>query len=595
MALVGLLALTTGLLLRLRKLRRPKAASVVALLLLATLSLEAASVGFEVGAPPPQEATSGDTLRYVFTLTNTSPGEETFLLGAASQHGWMTAILIGPTVTLGPGETAEIVVELAIPRAVTEGTEDVLTLLILSQGSGEALTASVITKVTRNYMRKPHHVYGVTPVDTAGVYASAAYPAYSANDKVVLATVEDYGDAMLGSVLACFLNAPLLVTSAQDEDLQKVRALLVGEKGLGVRKVYVVGRLAALRCDWKGRLGAQEVEILRPSAFYDLSAYSRELALHLLRELGAKGVVFAPVDYPSLFVAAEYASFNRMALVAVREEVLADYHNAFRALTDDLVLIGLTSELEKLDTDDLRFQNVIKARDPASLSHEVAERIAAKIRGYGIPVNAIIVTTRWAHGLGVIPFAYRSLWPVLMTEPGEIPEEVISFLTEHNVEKLWLAGDETDFSDDVVDEYYRIQCSYFEGLKASYPKGDWPLKVSGDVGAMLDLTVSELKAEYADKIVVVSVRHPKKGLQEYAGIRLSDLLRMAGAHIPCKVAVVAADGYQKTFLYEDIEANPDIMLAIEPVKGQERLDLKVPGYPSWWWVKDVVKVIVIGE
>ena len=82
---------------------------------------------------------------------------------------------------------------------------------------------------------------------------------------------------------------------------------------------------------------------------------------------------------------------------------------------------------------------------------------------------------------------------------------------------------------------------------------------------------------------------------EYTGLRLLELLRMAGAHPPCKVAVVAADGYQKTFLYEDIEVNPDILLAIELVRGHERLDIKVPGYPGWWWVKDVVKAIVIGE
>ena len=593
-ALVGLLALTTGLLLRLRKLLWLKAASVVAVLLLATLGLEAASVGFEVSAPPPQEATSGDTLRYVFALTNTSSAEDTFLLGAASQHGWMTAIPTGPVVTLGPGGTAWITVELA-PRAVTEGTEDVLTLLILSQKSGEVLAASVITKVTRNYMQIPHRVYGVTPVDTAGIFASSAYPAYAANDKAVLATCEDYGDAMLGSVLACLMDAPLLVTSTKDEDLQKVRALLVGEKGLGVRKVYIIGHLAILRPDWKGLLGVQEVEVLGPSAPYDLSAYSRELALHLLQKLGAKGVVFAPVDYPSLFAAAEYASFNRMALVAVRRDILADFYDFFCDLTGNLVLLGRTPELEKLEADGFRFQSVIKARDPASLSQEVAERIATKIQGYGIPVNAIVVTTRWPHGLGVIPFAYRSLWPVLMTEPGEIPQEVISFLTAHNVEKLWLAGDETDFSDDVANEYYGIQCSYFAKLRASYPKGDWPLKVTGDVGAMLDLTVPELKTKYAEKLVTISIRHPKKGLEEYTGIRLLDLLRMAKAHIPCKVAVVAADGYQKTFLYEDIETNPDILLAIESVQGQERLDLKVPGYPGWWWVKDVVKVIVIGE
>jgi len=459
--LVVLLALGPVLLFRPGRAPRPKVVPVLAVLLVA-LGLEAAAAGFEVAAPPPQEATSGDTLRYIFSLTNTGDLEESFILGASSQHGWSTAVSGGSTLSLGPGETAEIAVDLFIPRAVEAGTEDVLTLVVVSRRTGEVAIASVTTVVTRNYMRRPHHVYGVTPVDTAGVYASAAYPAYSANDKAVLVTVEDYGDAMLGSVLACFLNAPLLATSSREEDLRKVRALLVGEEGLGIRKVYVVGRLAALRADWSELLGVPEVEVLRPSSPFDLPTYSRELALRLLRE------------------------------------------------------------------------------------------------------------------------------------PGEIPEEVIAFLTEHNVEKLWLAGDETDFPEDVIEEYYRIQCSYFERLKALYPKGDWPLKVTGDVGVMLDLTVPELKAEYADRIVTVSIRHPKKGLREYTGIRLLDLLEVAGARIPCKVAVVAADGYQKTFLYEDIEANPDILLAIESVKGQERLDLKVPGYPGWWWVKDVVKVIVIG-
>lgn len=299
--LVGLLALGIVPLLWLGRARGLKPAFVVAILLLATLGLEAASVGFEISAPPPQEATSGDTLRYIFILTNTSDLEDTFILGASSQHGWNTAILGGSTLTLGPEKTAEIVVELLVPRAVEEGTEDVLILLVVSQRSGEVLTASATTRVTRNYMDKPHHVYGITPVDTAGVYASAAYPAYSANVQAVLTTVEDYGDAMLGSVLACFLNAPLLVTSSRDEDLQKVRALLVGEKGLGIRKVYVLGRLATLRLNWKERLGVPEVEVLGPSTHYDLSAYSQELAFRLLRELEAKGVVFAPVDYSSYF------------------------------------------------------------------------------------------------------------------------------------------------------------------------------------------------------------------------------------------------------------------------------------------------------
>jgi len=165
MVLAGLFALATSLLLRLKRVHWLKAAPLISvLLLMVTLGLEASPVGLEVGAPLPQEATSGDVLHYVFKIMNTSDVEDTLMLGAASQHGWMTAIPEGSTVRLGPGETAEITVELAVPRAVTAGTEDILTLIVISRVSGEAVAASTVTKVTRNYMRKPHHVYGVTPV-----------------------------------------------------------------------------------------------------------------------------------------------------------------------------------------------------------------------------------------------------------------------------------------------------------------------------------------------------------------------------------------------------------------------------------------------
>jgi len=124
MVLAGLFALATSLLLRLKRVHWLKAAPLISvLLLMVTLGLEASPVGLEVGAPLPQEATSGDVLHYVFKIMNTSDVEDTLMLGAASQHGWMTAIPEGSTVRLGPGETAEITVELAVPRAVTAGTE----------------------------------------------------------------------------------------------------------------------------------------------------------------------------------------------------------------------------------------------------------------------------------------------------------------------------------------------------------------------------------------------------------------------------------------------------------------------------------------
>ena len=138
--------------------------------------------GLEVGAPAGEDATTGDTLSYVFTLKNTGNTADQFSLEAVSEHGWDVSISQA-LLEIDPGAEKNVTVELIVPRAVDQGTEDELSFMVTSVESGEVVTASVTTEVTRNYMDKPHHVYGETPLVTAATYASSAYPEYSANNK----------------------------------------------------------------------------------------------------------------------------------------------------------------------------------------------------------------------------------------------------------------------------------------------------------------------------------------------------------------------------------------------------------------------------
>ena len=542
--------------------------------------------GLEVEAPSGEDATSGDTLSYVFTLKNTGNVADQFGLEGASEHGW--DVSIAPVLLeISPGAEKNVTLELTVPRAVDEGTEDELSLIVTSVRSGEVVTASLTTTVTRNYMDKPHHVYGVTPLVTAATYASSAYPEYSANNKTVLVTNESYEDAMAGSVLACELDAPLLITSNSSADIENVTAVL---QNLGIETVYIVGELTAANFTAED-LGVNET-IQIAAEPYNPYENSKELALYMLAEFGSDGVVFATGDYSSLFAAAQFGAFHHYPVVMVNKTLVHDYFATFNATVDNIYLVGLSGEIGALNIGGLPFDEIIKEPNAAELSYEIASIIARELKGYGIPVNAVIVTTDYAHGLGVIPFAYRSLWPALMTPEGEIPSVTASFLADNMVGKLWLAGDEDNFPEQIRDEYYLIQVDYWVELRAEYPAGDWPLEVVGDVVTGLDLTVPELKeAPYASYIETVEING-----EIYTGIHVIDLLNEAEmTTAPCKVVIVAADGYQKAFLSTDLAGNGAIILAFEMVDGQERLDLKVEGYPGWWWVKDVVKIVVIGE
>ena len=548
--------------------------------------------GLEVEAPSGEDATSGDTLSYVFTLKNTGNVADQFGLEGASEHGW--DVSIAPVLLqISPGAEKNVTLELTAPRAVDEGTEDELSLIVTSVRSGEVVTASLTTTVTRNYMDKPHHVYGVTPLVTAATYASSAYPEYSANNKTVLVTNESYEDAMAGSVLACELDAPLLITSNSSADIENVTAVL---QNLGIETVYIVGELTAADLTAED-LGVNET-IQIAAEPYNPYENSKELALYMLAEFGSDGVVFATGDYPSLFSAAEFGAFHHYPVVMVNKTLVHDYFATFtfNATVENIYLVGLSGEIGALNIGGLPFDEIIKEPNAAELSYEIASIIARELKGYGIPVNAVIVTTDYAHGLGVIPFAYRSLWPALMTPEGEIPSVTASFLADNMVEKLWLAGDEDNFPEQIRGEYYLIQVGYWEQLRAEYPAGDWPLEVVGDVVTELNLTVPGLKLKpYVAENV--EIPHPKTGeIEYYTGIYVIDLLNEAVmTTTPCKVVIVAADGYQKAFLSTDSAGNGAIILAFEMVDGQERLDLKVEGYPGWWWVKDVVKIVVIGE
>ncbi|NLV72408.1 MAG: hypothetical protein GXY46_07360 [Actinobacteria bacterium] len=108
------------------------------------------------------------------------------------------------------------------------------------------------------------------------------------------------------------------------------------------------------------------------------------------------------------------------------------------------------------------------------------------------------------------------------------------------------------------------------------------VSVEGLVDNPMVLTAAELENM---TIAEITVDHPKLGMTDYRGVRLSDLFASLGVQSAAvSLVMTASDGYMAEVALADIEASADAVLAI----GDDgKLSVVIPGMESKSWVKDV--------
>lgn len=90
--------------------------------------------------------------------------------------------------------------------------------------------------------------------------------------------------------------------------------------------------------------------------------------------------------------------------------------------------------------------------------------------------------------------------------------------------------------------------------------------------------------------VELQLEHPKKGMQEYEGVRLNDLLALAGPKDgAAKLVLTASDGYAVEADLAAVLACADCLVAFA---DDGTLVLAMPGMESSLWVKNLVKIEV---
>ena len=119
------------------------------------------------------------------------------------------------------------------------------------------------------------------------------------------------------------------------------------------------------------------------------------------------------------------------------------------------------------------------------------------------------------------------------------------------------------------------------------PGADALLTITGAVVEEVTLSADTV-GEFG--VVEVTVEHPRDGLRDYTGVRLNDLLDLAGADAGATTLVVtASDGYSIRVGLADARGCADCLVAFNADGG---FDLAMPDMEISAWVKAVVSIEV---
>jgi hypothetical protein len=119
------------------------------------------------------------------------------------------------------------------------------------------------------------------------------------------------------------------------------------------------------------------------------------------------------------------------------------------------------------------------------------------------------------------------------------------------------------------------------------PAAEPVLTVTGAVDQELALTDADL---HGMEVVQLKAEHPKNGPTDYEGVRLSEVLSMAGVQSGASALVfTASDGYSSEVPYADVQACADCLVAFDG----SSLNMVMPGMGNKAWAKMVIKIEVV--
>jgi uncharacterized repeat protein (TIGR02543 family) len=302
-----------------------------------------------------------------------------------------------------------------------------------------------------------NRVAGETRVDTALELAKSEFKNKVQN--VVLATAENYPDALTGSVLAYRQNAPLLLIGGNQADKDKVLAYMKANAD-PQGSVYILGGTGAIDEGVIQQIKATGFANITRLGGTDRYETAAKVADYLKVDPGTPVILVSGENYPDALAVSSSAAINKYPILLVAEGLIEDsVQNTLAAIKPDKVYIigeqGVISDNIKNQAEQMASPgsgNVV--RIGGADRYETAAAIA---KYFNLSGQSICVATgrNFPDALAGSIYAANFNAPIILVDDS-ISNDVINYVKTRKITGVTLFGGEAAVGKNIEQELLQM-------------------------------------------------------------------------------------------------------------------------------------------
>ncbi|MGI1657570.1 MAG: cell wall-binding repeat-containing protein [Desulfitobacterium sp.] len=293
-------------------------------------------------------------------------------------------------------------------------------------------------------------------VDTALEVAKANYTGMVHN--IVLATADNYPDALSGSVLAYKLNAPILLVGSSETDQAKVLAYMKSNMEPSGR-VYILGGTAVVSSAIEGKITASGFVNITRLGGVDRYETSVKIANQLKFKTGTPIVLAYGENYPDALSMSSIAAEMQYPILLVRKDALSDaVKNELAAIKPTKVYIiggeGVISP--SIDSQVIGIALINKANIIRIAGADRYETSQAVAQYFNLNGNVGIATGKnFPDALAGSVYAANHNFPIILVD-GSLSDQLVNYLKHKKLTGAIIFGGETVVSKDIGQQLGRL-------------------------------------------------------------------------------------------------------------------------------------------
>lgn len=293
--------------------------------------------------------------------------------------------------------------------------------------------------------KKVSRIHGINRISTS-VYVSKSF--YETSDNVIIASADNYPDAMSASPLAKLYNAPILLSSRGILSKEVVEEI----ERLKVKNITIVGGNTSVSSNIENQLkklnGVTTVNRIKGKDRYETSA---EVAYLIYKYSNVKTAVIASGEnFADALSIAPFASEKGYPILLSRKDKLPE--SISKVVEDNntnkFYIAGGTGSISKNLEGNL--SSVID-RFSGKTRYETALDIANK--QFGDTQEAFVASGEsWPDALVIGPAGGKLGMPILLTHRNSAPVSLTKYISGSKIKQLTAAGGTSSVSERVLNE-----------------------------------------------------------------------------------------------------------------------------------------------